>query len=142
MNRQQYEEYVDHFNNKRYDKVTSYFAPDITVEFYDGGQLDTTPARTLHGAAEFAANYQALHAHTREVIELGDFWTDDKLLFAELWTEFHTFKDTPPDFYWKRKKGDVVVMTNWVLYSMEGEKMKHIRIAHFRNHHPKEAKYR
>ena len=32
MNRKQYLEYVEHFNNKRYDAVTSYFTPDITVE--------------------------------------------------------------------------------------------------------------
>ena len=27
MKREQFLEYIDHFNNKRYDAVTSYFAP-------------------------------------------------------------------------------------------------------------------
>ena len=39
MNREQYLEYVDHFNNRRYNAVTSYFAPDITV---DGDQARGT----------------------------------------------------------------------------------------------------
>ena len=38
------------------------------------------------------------------------------------------------------KKGDVIIMTNWVIYTLEGEKIKRIRIAHFRMHDPKEAK--
>jgi hypothetical protein len=141
MNREQYQEYVDHFNAKRYDKVTGYFAPDITVEYYDNADPNGPPARTLHGAKEFQESYHALHAHTREVLELGDFWSDGKLLFAELWTEFHTFKDAPPDYRLARKKGDVVIMTNWVMYNLEGGKMKRIRIAHFRNHDPKLAKF-
>lgn len=42
MNREQFLEYVDHFNKKRYDAVTSYFAPDITVEYFTNF---TTPWR-------------------------------------------------------------------------------------------------
>jgi len=68
MNREQYLEYADHFNNKRYDKVTGYFAPDITVEYFDNAYGPQFPARTLHGPEEFAANYKALHEHTREVL--------------------------------------------------------------------------
>ena len=66
MNREQYLEYVDHFNNKRYDKVTGYFAPDITVEYFDDAYAPWAPARTLHGPEEFAASYKApiLHEHT------------------------------------------------------------------------------
>lgn len=141
MNREQYLEYVDHFNNKRYDAVTSYFAKDITVEYFDNAYGSQVPARTLHGPEEFAASYKALHEHTREVLELGDFMVDGNLLFAELYTEFHTFKDAPESAGQPRKKGDVSIMTNWVVYDMEGDKMKRIRIAHFRNHDPKTAKY-
>ena len=141
MNREQYLEYVDHFNNKRYDKVTSYFAPDITVEYFDNAYGPQIPARTLHGREEFAASYKSLHSHTREVLELGDFMTDGKLLFVELYTEFHTFKDAPTSFGQGWKKGDINIMTNWVIYDMEGDKMKRIRIAHFRNHDPQTARY-
>jgi hypothetical protein len=140
VNREQYLEYVDHFNNKRYDRVTGYFAPDITVEYFDDAYAPWAPARTLHGPEEFAASYKALHAHTREILELGDFMAEGDLVFVELYTEFHTFKDAPDSHPWK--KGDVTIMTNWVIYNMdESDKMKRIRIAHFRNSDPKTAKY-
>jgi hypothetical protein len=143
MNREQYLEYVDHFNNRRYDAVTGYFAPDITVEYFDNAYGQGPPARTLHGPEGFAANYKALHAHTREVLELGDFMSEGELVFAELYTEFHTFKDAPESSGMPRKKGDISIMTNWVMYNLDGNgKMKRIRIAHFRNHEPETAKYR
>ena len=142
MNREQYLEYVDHFNNRRYDTVTSYFAPDITVEYFDYGFDREAPARTLHGSEEFAENYKALHAHTREILELGDFMSQGELVFAELYTEFHTFKDAPASSGRSWKKGDITIMTNWVMYNLdENGKMKRIRIAHFRNHAPETAKY-
>ena len=34
MNRAQFEECVDHFNNKRYDALVSYFCPDDTIEYF------------------------------------------------------------------------------------------------------------
>ena len=143
MNREEYLEYVDHFNNKRYDSVTGYFAPDITVEYFDDAFSNGTPARTLHGSREFAENYKSLHAHTREVLELGDFMSQGDLVFAELYTEFHTFRDAPESYNRQWKKGDVNIMTNWVMYNLDEKgKMKRIRIAHFRNHDPKSAKFK
>lgn len=142
MNREQYLEYVEHFNNKRYDAVTSYFAPDITVEYYDNATYSDAPPRTLHGRQEFADSYRSLHEHTREVLELRDFVAEGNLLVAELYTEFHTFKDAPASSGRPaRKRGDVNIMTNWVIYNMDGDQMKRIRIAHFRMHDPKSAKF-
>jgi hypothetical protein len=146
MNREQFLEYVDHFNNKRYDKVTSYFAPDITVEYFTNFLDPLAPARTLRGPKEFIESYAALHDYAREAMELGVFISQGDLMFVELYTEFHWFKDHPADarpaIFAKEppKKGHVAVMTNWVLYNMEGEKMKRIRIAHFRMHDPKSAR--
>ena len=142
MNREQYLEYIDHFNNKRYDDLTGYFADDITVEYFDDAYGPYRAARTLHGPQEFADNYRALHQHTREILELGDFMTVGDLLFAELYTEFHTFQDPPADSGRTWKKGDVTIMTNWVMYNLEGGKMKRIRIAHFRNTDPSQAKFK
>jgi len=142
MNRKQYLEYVDHFNNKRYDAVTSYFAPDITVEYFDNAYGAKIPARTLHGPEEFAASYKALHAHTREILELRDFMSEGNLMFVELYTEFHTFKDAISNAGEPWKKGDTRIMINWVVYDMEGGKMKRIRIAHFRNNDPNTARYK
>jgi len=142
MNREQYQVYVDHFNNKRYDAVTSYFTPDITVGDFTNLSKPSEPPRTLHGPKEFAASYMALHDHVREVLELGDFMAQGDLLFAELYTEFHCFKDYPTTSFNPLKNGDISIMTNWVIYNMTpDDRMKRIRIAHFRMHDPKTAKY-
>jgi hypothetical protein len=142
MNREQYQVYVDHFNNRRYDAVTSYFTPDITVEYFTNWASSDTPARTLRGPREFAASYMALHEKVREIMELRDFMVTGDLLFAELYTEFHCFKDHPTMSFRPLKEGDAIVMTNWVVYNMtEDDKMKRIRIAHFRLHDSKTAKF-
>jgi hypothetical protein len=72
MNRQQYLEYVEHFNNKRFEKVAGYFTPDVTVEYPDNffGQ-DQIPL-TLHGPKEFINNYLGITENTKEVLEVGN----------------------------------------------------------------------
>ncbi len=140
MNRREFEKYIAHFNHKRYKELVSYFAPDIIVEYYDNATYTGTPARTLHGPKEFLNNYKALHDYTREALEIGAFITKGDLLFVELYTEFHTFKDPPADSGRTWKAGDVTIMTNFILYNFEGDKMKRIRIAHWRMHDPREAR--
>jgi hypothetical protein len=139
MNREQFLEYIDHFNNKRYDAVTSYFAPDVTVEYFTI-PVDPTTARTLHGRQAFIDSYKTLHECVREALELGEFIATEDRLFVELYTEFHCFKDYPTFMGGGLKKGEVSIMTNWVLYNLEDGKMKRIRIAHFRMHDPKTAR--
>lgn len=147
MNREEFEVYVDHFNNRRYDAVTSYFAPDITVEYFTNFADPLSPPRTLRGRTQFIDSYMDLHSYAREAMELRAFLAEDDLMFVELYTEFHWFKDHPssarPAIFAKEppKKGHVAIMTNWVLYNMtKDDKMKRIRIAHFRMHDPAEAK--
>jgi hypothetical protein len=140
MNKAQYLEYIDHFNNKRFDAVTKYYAPDVTLEFYDNATYGA-PARTLHGFQESLNNYRSLQEHTREMIELRDFGMDGDLMFAELYTEFYTFKTPPASYGRPWKAGDTTLMTNWVIYNLENDIMKRIRIAHFRMHDPATAKF-
>jgi hypothetical protein len=144
MNRKQFEQYIEHFNKKEYDKVTSYFAPDVSVEYFDDAYGPYGPAHTVNGPAEFIANYKALHERTKEALEIGMFTTWENHLFVELYTEFITFKDAPAGQTGPMsKKGDIIIMTNWVVYDFDDKgKMKRIRIAHFRNSDPKTAKYK
>ena len=142
LTREEFLEYIDYFNRKDFEGVTSYFDPNITVEYFDSGTGSGTPAQTLHGPEEFINNYKSLFKTVKEVLELGDYISTENRVFAELYTEFHTFADTPAGVGGiGRKKGEVQIMTNWVLYDMEDGKMKRIRIAHWRNHDPKTAKY-
>ena len=143
MKKEDFLKYVDHFNNKRYDDIVSYFAPDITVEYYDNALDPTSPARTLHGPQAFIENYKKLHENVVEVLEVRDYISDDKYLFVELWTEFHAFNDMEASPARPAlKKGETMMMTNFILYNLEGGKMKRIRIAHWRNHPSEEAKYK
>jgi hypothetical protein len=142
MTREQFLEYIGYFNRKDFDGVTSYFAPDITVEYYDNATGPQEPARTLYGPQGFIENYRVLFSTVNEYLELGDFLSTEDRVFAELYTEFHCYKDTPAeDGRIARKQGDVQIMTNWVLYEMVDGKMKRIRIAHWRNHDPRTARY-
>lgn len=142
LTREEFLEYIGYFNRKDFDGVTSYFDPNITVEYFDSGTGSQMPAQTLHGPEEFINNYKSLFKTVKEVLELGDYISTEDRVFAELYTEFHTFADTPEGVGGiGHKKGDVQIMTNWVLYDMEDGKMKRIRIAHWRNHDPKTAKY-
>ena len=141
MTRAEYLKYIGYFNTKDFDGVTGYFAPDITVEYYDNATGPRVPARTLYGPKGFIENYKALFDSVKEVLELGDFLSTQDRVFAELYTEFHPLKDTPAgEGRQAWKKGEPVIMTNWVMYNMENEKFKRIRIAHFRMHDPKMAR--
>ena len=133
MNRRQFLEYMDHFNNKRWDKVTSYFCPDVTLEYPDNFTGPPTPGKTLHGPQEFIDNYQALTANVREVLNLGAFISRGRQLCVELITEFHVFREASDRPSAMGKKGDVIVMNQCVLYDTDEQgKFQRIRIFHHR----------
>lgn len=143
MTREEFLKYIDYFNKKDFVKVAGYFAPDITVEYYDNATGPAVPARTLRGPNEFIENYKALTSTVNEVLELRDFISTEDRLFAELYTEFHPFKNAPASEgrqAWN--VGEPVISTNWVMYDMVNGIMKRIRIAHWRLHDPKTAKYK
>jgi hypothetical protein len=128
MNREQFLEYMDHFNNHRWDKVTSYFGTDFTLEYPDNFGAPGAPGKTLHSPQEFIANYQAIAANVREVLNLGAFMSHGSQFFVEFVTEFHVLHDTSMG-----KKGDVIVMNQCVLYDLDEKgKYKRIRIFHHR----------
>lgn len=147
MNRKQFLEYVDHFNNHRWDKITSYFCPDVTVEYPDNfmaPQIPGVTGNTLHGPKEFITNYEALTANVREVLEVGAFISRGRQFCVELIAEFHVFRDPPtnsPASQWK--KGDINILNQIVLYDLDEKgKMKRIRIFHHRHLDPKLAKHK
>ena len=142
MNRQQFLEYIDHFNNHRWDKVTSYFCPDVTLEYPDNFMGPQTPGRTLHGPQEFITNYQAIAANVREVLNLGAFISRGRQFCVEFITEFHVIRTPPEGSPTQWKKGDVSVMNQCVLYDLDEKgKFKRIRIFHHRHLDPSLVKH-
>jgi hypothetical protein len=137
MTREEFLQYMDHFNNHRWDKVTSYFGTDFTLEYPDSFGAPGKPANTLHSPQEFIKNYQGIAANVREVLNLGAFMSYGSQFFVEFITEFHVFRDAPMG-----KKGDVIVMNQCVLYDVDEKgKFKRIRIFHHRYLDPSYAKH-
>jgi len=133
MTREEFLEYMDHFNNHRWDKVTGYFGEDFTLEYPDSFGNPGAPGKTLHSPQEFIANYQAIAANVREVLNLGAFMSYGSQFFVEFVTEFHVFRDAPKGTSYLGKKGDVTVMNQCVLYDVDEKgKFKRIRIFHHR----------
>lgn len=140
MTREEFEIYVDHFNNRRYDDVLGYFADDVRVQYFAPFKIGESEGKVLNGRDQFRASYEHLHSTVRETMELRNYMCDGKNLYAELWTEFHAFEDTDDFSAGPLKKGDVFVATNFVLYWLDEDgKYKDIRISHHRVHDPSEA---
>ncbi len=144
MNRKQFLEYADHFNHQRFDRVVRYFSPDVTLAYPDnfmGPQIPGRTGGTLHGPEEFLANYKALTANVREVLNVGAFLSRGRQFCVELVTEFHVLRTPPPGApgaQWK--KGDTVIMNQMVLYDLDEKgRFRHMRIFHHRYLDPVEA---
>ncbi len=129
MNREEFQKYIDHFNARRYDDLVTYFTDDVSVEYFTRAAGD--PKRVLSGPEGFMQSYLALHAQVREVLELGFFIADGDQIAVELYTEFHALHDGARVLGRELSLGEAVVMTNWVVYDLEGGRFKRIRIAHF-----------
>ena len=140
MTREEFEIYVDHFNNKRFDDVLSYFADDVEVQYFSPLKKGAYEQRIFYGKDAFRERYEILHKTLREVMKLGKFVCDGDNIFVELWTEFHAFEDSPNFSVGHLKVGDVAIANNFVLYWLNEEgKFKKIRIAHHRIHDASEA---
>ena len=132
--------YIDHFNHKRYEEVMKFYDPDVAIEYPTMFANPQAPPVTRHGRAGFLEQYAVLHQHCRESLEVGDLLLDSGRIAAEMYSEFHFFKDYP-DFSGRPiKAGDVYIATNWCIYVLENDKFKRIRVAHFRMHDPRTAR--
>jgi hypothetical protein len=125
--------YLDHFNNQRYDAVTSYFADDVTVGYATDFKLGAPPASVRHGSGQFVEHYKELHPYVDEIIDLEDFMASDdgKYVFVSLHTEFLAKVDYDGFSAGPLKKGDAFVINDFVLYELnEKGQFQNIRIAH------------
>lgn len=145
MNRRQFLEYANHFNNRRWNRVVGYFRPDVTLEYPDnfmGPQKPGLTGNTLHGPNEFIAKYEALTANVREVLNVGAFISRGSQFCVELITEFHVFRTPPKSARLSWKKGDLIIMNQNVLYDLDEKgKFKRIRIFHHRYLDPSKVKH-
>lgn len=139
MDKQQLLQYIDHFNNKRYDEVMAYYDPDVVIEYPTMLSNPDAPPVTRRGRAGFLEQYVELHKHCREALEVLSIIQEGNMIAAEMYTEFHFFKDYQLSGR-NMKAGDVYITTNWCIYTIENEKFKRIRVAHWRKQDPKTAR--
>jgi hypothetical protein len=140
MDKQYFLRYIDHFNHKRYDEVMNYYHPDVSIEYPTMLSNPKATPVTRTGRAGFLEQYQILHQHCREALEVGALLFDGDMIAAEMYTEFHFFRDYPNFSGRTMKAGDVHITTNWCIYNVENDKFRRIRVAHHRLHDPATAR--
>ena len=142
MTREEFLVYMDHFNNKRYDELKKYFAPNVRFQYHTKFTNEPQDVRVRIGPDGFVKHYQELHPRVREQLDLGVCLSseDGKYLFVELYTEFHALVDTMFTAG-PMKKGDVFCCTNFILYELdENGKFVDVMIAHWRVEDPAKAR--
>ena len=140
MTKEQLLQYIDHFNRKRYEEVMSFYHPEVVIEYPTMLANPQAPPVTRRGRAGFLEQYVVLHQHCREALEVQTVIQEGNMLAAEMYTEFHFFKEYSNFSGRNMKAGDIYITTNWCIYRVENEKFKHIRVAHFRLHDPNTAR--
>jgi len=140
MDKQKLLQYIDHFNHKRYEEVMAFYHPDVVIEYPTMLANPQAEPVTRRGRAGFLEQYLVLHQHCREALEVQTLLQDSNRMAAEMYTEFHFFKDYANFSGRSMKAGDIYITTNWCIYTVEDEKFRHIRVAHFRLHDPKTAR--
>ena len=140
MDKQKLLQYIDHFNHKRYEEVMAFYHPDVVIEYPTMLANPQAQPVTRRGRSGFLEQYVVLHQHCREALEAQTILQDGNMMAAEMYTEFHFFKDYANFSGRRMKAGDVYITTNWCIYTVENEKFTHIRVAHFRLHDPQTAR--
>src|SRR5262249_22276318 len=125
MDKRQLLQYIDHFNHKRYEEVMSFYHPDVVIEYPTMLANPQAPPVTRRGRAGFLEQYVVLHQHCREALEVQTVLQDGDMMAAEMYTEFHFFKDYANFSGRNMKAGDVYITTNWCIYTVENDKFKH-----------------
>ena len=104
---------------------------------FQGPQIPGLTGKTLHGPKEFIANYEAITADVREVLNVGAFISRGRHFCVELVIEFHVFRNPPEGSPRQWKKGDIIILNQNVLYDLDEKgKFKRIRIFHHRHLDP------
>ena len=91
---------------------------------------------------EFIANYEAITANVREVLNVGAFISRGRQFCVELVTEFHVFRTPPEGSPIQWKEGDLKIMNQIVLYDLDEKgRFQRIRIFHHRYLDPSKTKH-
>ncbi len=115
------QDYLDHFNGKRYEQQIAYYAPDVV---YKVGNLTLTAPQQI---ADFYADF---HLYCREFVEIGDFVIDGDTCACTMPSYFEPFRD-----YEKHglsfKVGEKREIVSFIFYKLKDGKIWRIRVARY-----------
>ncbi len=119
--RQDLQDYLDQFNNRRYAQQIRYYAPDM---LYRVGVLTLTSPQQI---AEFYADF---HTYSKEHVEIGLFALDGDLCAVTMPSRFEPFRD-----YEKHglsfKAGTIIEFVSFIFYELAAGKIRRIRVARY-----------
>ena len=124
ISKEVFDEYISYFNLKQYDGFAKYYLPKVLLTYPGGFQVQ--------GPDAIVAGYKMLHESVNEHLEIHDLMFDGDKIFCAMYTEFTAFKNFPGFKFGEfdgLKAGQIAKMTNFVLYNLEGDKFKQIRVA-------------
>jgi hypothetical protein len=119
--REDLQDYLDHFNNKRYAEQIAYYAPDV---IYKVGNLTLTAPQQI---ADFYADF---HQYSREFVRIGQFAMTGDVCACTMPSHFEPFRD-----YVKNglsfKAGDIIDIVSFIFYTLKDGKIWRIRVARY-----------
>jgi hypothetical protein len=107
-----FRKYLSEFNAANYDALVRYYADDVVFTFGHGP--------TLRGRDAVVAFYRPFHACVKETVEVQFLVMDHRHVAVELATEFHAVKDYDNFIRGPLKAGDVLCLTSFVHYDLDG----------------------
>ena len=113
--------YLDHFNNRRYEEQIAYYAPDVAYSV--GDQSFTNPQQI----ADF---YSDFHEYVKEHVEIAAFAMTGDTVAVVMPTTFEAFKAYNKhgfDF----PKGMFVNAVSFIFYELKDGKIYRIRVASY-----------
>ena len=115
------QQYLDHFNNKQYDKQVAYYAPDVV---YKVGSL------TLTSPKQIADFYRDFHMYVKEHVRLADYAQNGDTVAVSMPSQFEAFKDYDKNGL-TYKAGENRYIVSFIFYKLENGKIKQIRVARY-----------
>ncbi|MGH8149239.1 MAG: nuclear transport factor 2 family protein [Steroidobacteraceae bacterium] len=113
--------YLDHFNNKEYERQIAYYAPDVV---YKVGALTLTSPRQI---ADFYADF---HQYSKEHVEIAQFVLQGDLCAVVMPSRFEPFRD-----YKKHglsfEAGKPVAFVSFIFYTLKDGKIWRIRVGRY-----------
>jgi len=129
FSREDFQAYLDCFNEKRYDDIVSYFGEDCVLYYMDAWTTEPQEEMCCEGKQAFIENYKNIHKIFDEGLRLGVFMASEEALFVELYTEFRAKEDIPY-LNGELKKGEIFYINQYIDYDLHPDgKFARIRIA-------------